>query len=96
MVRKTKTGYSTDARVLEELAPQHEIVAEILHYRQLIKLEGTYLSGLLPLVAVSYTHLDVYKRQLLITRSTDCPGCTGLPGSGNWATTVPAGWSAGS
>ena len=50
VVRKTKTGYSTDARVLEELAPQHEIVAEILHYRQLIKLEGTYLSGLLPLV----------------------------------------------
>lgn len=50
VVRKTKTGYSTDARVLAELAPQHEIVAEILHYRQLIKLEGTYLSGLLPLV----------------------------------------------
>lgn len=50
VVRKTKTGYSTDARVLAELAPQHEIVAEILRYRQLIKLEGTYLSGLLPLV----------------------------------------------
>jgi len=50
VVRKTKTGYSTDARVLAELAPHHEIVAEILHYRQLIKLEGTYLSGLLPLV----------------------------------------------
>ncbi len=50
VVRKTKTGYSTDARVLAELAPQHEIVAEILHYRQLIKLEGTYLAGLLPLV----------------------------------------------
>lgn len=50
VVRKTKTGYSTDARVLAELASQHEIVAEILHYRQLIKLEGTYLSGLLPLV----------------------------------------------
>ncbi len=49
-LRKTKTGYSTDARVLAELAPQHEIVAEILHYRQLIKLEGTYLSGLLSLV----------------------------------------------
>ena len=49
-LRKTKTGYSTDARVLAELAPQHEIVAEILLYRQLIKLEGTYLSGLLLLV----------------------------------------------
>lgn len=50
VVRRTKTGYSTDARVLAELASQHEIVSEILHYRQLIKLEGTYLSGLLPLV----------------------------------------------
>ena len=50
VVRKIKTGYSTDAAVLAELAPQHEIVAEILNYRQLIKLEGTYLSGLLPLV----------------------------------------------
>lgn len=48
--RKTKTGRSTDAKVLEELAPHHEIVAKILHYRQLIKLEGTYLSGLTPLV----------------------------------------------
>ncbi|HOL18103.1 MAG TPA: DNA polymerase, partial [Bacillota bacterium] len=34
----------------EELAPRHEIVAKILYYRQLIKLEGTYLSGLAPLV----------------------------------------------
>lgn len=50
VVRKTKTGRSTDAKVLEELAPRHEIVARILYYRQLVKLEGTYLSGLLPLV----------------------------------------------
>ncbi len=50
VVRKTKTGLSTDAKVLEELAPRHEIVAKILYYRQLIKLEGTYLSGLAPLV----------------------------------------------
>ena len=39
VVRRTKTGLSTDARVLEELAPHHEIVANILHYRQLVKLE---------------------------------------------------------
>ncbi len=50
VVRKTKTGRSTDARVLEELACHHEIVAKLLHYRQLVKLEGTYLSGLAPLV----------------------------------------------
>lgn len=48
--RRTKTGFSTDVKVLEDLAARHEIVASILRYRQLIKLEGTYLSGLLPLV----------------------------------------------
>ncbi|MEM9458421.1 MAG: DNA polymerase I [Myxococcota bacterium] len=41
--RKTKTGYSTDARVLEELALLDPIVKEILAYRSLTKLKGTYL-----------------------------------------------------
>lgn len=45
-VKKTKTGYSTDAEVLEELAPRHPIVASILQYRQLVKLHGTYVEGL--------------------------------------------------
>lgn len=49
-IRKTKTGRSTDARVLEELALHHEIAALLLHYRQLTKLEGTYLSGLIELI----------------------------------------------
>ena len=49
-IRKTKTGRSTDARVLEELSHHHEIAALLLHYRQLSKLEGTYLSGLIELV----------------------------------------------
>jgi DNA polymerase I len=48
--RKTKTGRSTDARVLEELADQHEIAGLLLIYRQLAKLEGTYLTGLVDLV----------------------------------------------
>ncbi len=50
VVRKTKTGYSTDARVLEELAPHHQIVEKILYHRHLVKLEGTYLNGILQLV----------------------------------------------
>lgn len=48
--KKTKTGFSTDVRVLEELAIDYEIADKLLHYRQLVKLEGTYLSGLLPYV----------------------------------------------
>ncbi len=46
LIRKTKTGRSTDARVLEELSGEHEIAKLILHYRQLAKLTGTYLNGL--------------------------------------------------
>jgi DNA polymerase I len=49
-IRKTKTGRSTDARVLEELALHHEIAALLINYRQLAKLEGTYLSGMIDLV----------------------------------------------
>lgn len=49
-LKKTKTGYSTSADVLEKLAPQHEIVEKILHYRQLGKLQSTYIEGLLKVV----------------------------------------------
>ncbi len=44
--KKTKTGYSTSADVLEKLAPEHEVVAKILEYRQLTKLKSTYADGL--------------------------------------------------
>ncbi|NPV89688.1 MAG: DNA polymerase I [Firmicutes bacterium] len=50
-VKKTKTGFSTDAEVLEELGWQHEIVAEILEYRQLVKLKSTYVDGMRSLVS---------------------------------------------
>lgn len=46
VLKKTKTGYSTSADVLEKLAPQHEIVDKILHYRQVGKLFTTYVEGL--------------------------------------------------
>lgn len=44
--RKTKTGYSTDVRVLEKLAPKHELPALILEYRTLAKLQSTYIDKL--------------------------------------------------
>ena len=46
VVRKTKTGASTDADVLEQLATQHPVPAKILEYRSLTKLKGTYLDAL--------------------------------------------------
>lgn len=50
VLKKTKTGYSTNAEVLESLAGEHEIVKEILNYRQLVKLKSTYIDGLLNII----------------------------------------------
>ena len=50
VVKKTKTGYSTDVKVLEELRGKHPLVDTILQYRALAKLHSTYLEGLKPLI----------------------------------------------
>ncbi|RMH42252.1 MAG: DNA polymerase I [Deltaproteobacteria bacterium] len=49
-MRKTKTGYSTDHEVLEAMRDLHPIVAPILEHRELVKLKGTYIDALPPLV----------------------------------------------
>lgn len=46
VIKKTKTGYSTDAEVLEALKDKHEIVEKIIYHRQLSKLYSTYIEGL--------------------------------------------------
>jgi DNA polymerase-1 len=50
VIKRTKTGYSTDAEVLEKLAADHPVVERILEYRQLMKLKTTYIDGLMALV----------------------------------------------
>lgn len=47
-VKKTKTGYSTDNDVLEKLKDKHPIINKILEYRQIMKLNSTYVDGLIP------------------------------------------------
>ncbi|MGY3186708.1 DNA polymerase I [Lysinibacillus sp. TE18511] len=47
VIKKTKTGYSTAADVLEKLKPEHAIIEHILLYRQFGKLQSTYIEGLL-------------------------------------------------
>lgn len=49
--KKTKSGYSTAADVLEKLAPEHDIVAKVLEYRGLTKLKSTYADGLAGYIA---------------------------------------------
>lgn len=46
IIKKTKTGYSTDADVLQKLIPYHPIIQDILDYRQIAKLKSTYADAL--------------------------------------------------
>lgn len=50
VVKKTKTGYSTDSSVLEKLRGKHEIIDSIIEYRHLAKLKSTYADAFLPLL----------------------------------------------
>jgi DNA polymerase-1 len=49
-MKKTKTGFSTDHEVLESMVEAHEIVRPIIEHRELVKLKGTYIDALPPLV----------------------------------------------
>ena len=46
VIKKTKTGYSTNAEVLEKLMDKHEVIPKIIYYRQITKLNSTYVEGL--------------------------------------------------
>ena len=48
--KKTKTGYSTNAEVLEKLKPHHDIIPAIMDYRMLTKLKSTYADGLMKVI----------------------------------------------
>ncbi|MBS4535932.1 DNA polymerase I [Clostridium sp. D2Q-14] len=50
VIKKTKTGYSTNAEVLDKLLGEHPIIEKILEYRQIVKLKSTYVDGLMPLI----------------------------------------------
>lgn len=65
--KKTKTGYSTSAEVLEELAGEHEIIPLILKYRQLQKLYSTYIEGFKPLIEPSTGLVHTSFNQLVTT-----------------------------
>ena len=50
VIKKTKTGYSTDIEVLEKLFDQHPIIEKIIRYRSIVKLKSTYIDGLIVLI----------------------------------------------
>lgn len=60
--KKTKSGYSTDVDVLEKLKKEHPVIEKILEYRTLMKLNSTYVEGLLPYVNTKtkrYIHIFI-------------------------------------
>ncbi|MCC3375857.1 DNA polymerase I [Cohnella sp. REN36] len=82
VVKKTKTGYSTDAEVLEKLEPYHEIVRLILHYRQLTKLQSTYIEGLLKEIRPEDGKIHTYYRQTIAATgrlSSQYPNLQNIP-----------------
>jgi DNA polymerase-1 len=80
--KKTKTGYSTDAEVLESLEPYHEIIGLILHYRQLSKLQSTYIEGLLKEIRRETGKVHTYYRQTIAATgrlSSQFPNLQNIP-----------------
>ena len=63
--KKTKTGYSTSAEVLERLRDEHPIIAHILEYRRLTKLKSTYVDGLLAVVDPKDNRIHTHFQQMV-------------------------------
>lgn len=82
VIKKTKTGYSTDAEVLEKLAPYHEIMQYILDYRQLAKLQSTYVEGLMKEISPITGKVHTYYRQTIAATgrlSSQFPNLQNIP-----------------
>lgn len=64
VIKKTKTGYSTDVSVLEALQGEHPIIETLIRYRQLSKLLSTYLLGLHPLINPATGRIHTHFNQM--------------------------------
>lgn len=65
VIKKTKTGYSTDVSVLEQLRNEHPLVRTILEHRKLTKLHSTYLEGMRPLINAKTGRIHTHFQQLV-------------------------------
>ncbi len=63
--KKTKTGYSTDVDILEKLRPEHPVIDKILEYRSLMKLNSTYVDGLIPYINKKTGKIHSYFHQTI-------------------------------
>jgi len=84
-IRKTKTGYSTDASTLEELRGQHPVIDMILEYRQIAKLKSTYVDALPLMVDPSDNRLHTSLNQTVTATgrlSSSEPNLQNIPARG--------------
>ena len=65
VVKKTKSGYSTDVDVLEKLKKEDPIIEQILEYRQLMKLNSTYVEGLKPYINIKTNRIHSFFHQTI-------------------------------
>lgn len=65
VIKKTKTGYSTDVSVLEQLRNEHPLLRTVLEHRKLTKLHSTYLEGLRPLINAKTGRIHTHFQQLV-------------------------------
>ena len=65
--KKTKSGYSTDVDALEKLKGEHPIIEKILEYRQLVKLNSTYVEGMIPFINVKTGRIHTFFHQTVTT-----------------------------
>ena len=63
--KKTKNGYSTDVDILEKLKPEHPVIEKILEYRSLMKLNSTYVEGLIPYINEKTNRIHSYFHQTI-------------------------------
>ncbi len=61
--KKKKSGYSTDVEVLEKLREEHPVIRELLDYRQICKLNSTYVEGMLPYINKKTKRIHSYFHQ---------------------------------
>ncbi|MGL4736645.1 MAG: DNA polymerase I [Cellulosilyticaceae bacterium] len=66
-IKKTKTGYSTAAEVLEKLKDEYPVVEKILEYRQYVKLKSTYVDGLLTLLTEEHKIHSTFNQTVTAT-----------------------------
>ena len=90
-IRKTKTGFSTDVDVLEQLALEHELPGEIIEFRGLSKLQNTYVDALPKIINPNTGRIHTSFNQTVTATgrlSSSDPNLQNIPARGEWGTRI--------